>query len=618
MPPSFAVTVALFVGLVLTFLGERVVDPGTTRWVVSGLGTALAVASLVVRALRLKAAAGDRKVVEQALLGLGAVALAGVVLYFAQSDLLTRLDGKSLEQSSPKLAGVLGALWPALIATAVIPTFFMELAYSSMTRAPQVERGRVRDAMLSGLGLAWALVFVFALMYVVTERDTKWDLSRFRTAKPGEATIKVVQGLDQPVNVLLFFPPANEVAEQVTAYFDSLTRLNDKLKVERLDHALEPTRARNLGVSGNGVVLISRGDHREQLFVGTELEKARSQLRNLDAELQKKILQVARTRKPVYFIAGHGELSETPEGPADQRATLRELRAQLRALNYELRPLTVAEGLGSEIPKDAGAVLLIGPSSDLQQPEIDTLAAYFKKGGRVLIALDPETKLDFKSLLAPYGLSFAPTILANDVAFARRSGQPSDRTIIGTNTYSSHPSVSTLGRVQQPVFLIAAGALDDLPARPGDMPMDFSVRAHPQTWNDLDGDFNHASPEVRRAYPLVAAVTYKQTAPAGGGPTPPEGRAVILGDADVLGDFVMTQSRGNALFAIDQIKWLIGDEAISGTTNVETDAPIQRDRRKDQFWFYSTIFLGPAAVVLAGWAATRRRGIKRSKSEASR
>ena len=43
----------------------------------------------------------------------------------------------------------------------------------------------------SGVGLAGALVFAFAMTYVASERDKKVDLSYFRTAKPGESTRKI-------------------------------------------------------------------------------------------------------------------------------------------------------------------------------------------------------------------------------------------------------------------------------------------------------------------------------------------------------------------------------------------------------------------------------------------
>src|SRR5947199_196380 len=84
------------------------------------------------------------------------------------------------------------------------------IALAAVAREPKLEGARVRDAVWSGIGLAGAVVFAFALAYVGAERDKKADLSYFRTARPGESTRKLVATMDQPVQVAIFFPPAND------------------------------------------------------------------------------------------------------------------------------------------------------------------------------------------------------------------------------------------------------------------------------------------------------------------------------------------------------------------------------------------------------------------------
>lgn len=614
--PSFLSSIPLFLGLLLVYGGERLADAGTPRLVTTALGLGAVAAALGLRLMRVRGAKGDRRDVEKLMLWLCLAAAGALLVYFVQSDVPARLGWSTLAQKAPTLAGALAALYPALVASAVLPLLLAELSYAAMAKAPLVEAGRVRDAVLSGLGFASALVFAFSVMYVVTERDAKWDLSYFRTAKPGEATKKIVHALDEPVQVALFFPPANEVAEQVAWYLDDLAAESPKLEVKRFDQAMDPARAREFEVTSNGAVVVSRGARREKLLLGLDLEHSRSQLRNLDQEIQKRLLLVGRARKTVYLTGGHGERGEETTSATDQRSPISLLRGELKAQNYELRTLGVAEGLGSEVPKDAAAVLVFGPTSAFLPSEVEALKAYVGKGGRLFVALDPEAGLDFKELLGPLGLSFTPQILANDVAYARKSYQASDRTIIGTAQYSSHPSVTTNGRQGYPMYLMGAGHLDEV-KHDADLSLDITVRAHPATWDDLNGNFNYDAPaETRKSWGLAAAVSKK---PVGSTKPELEGRAIILADSDALGDEVLQSARGNAFFAIDALKWLLGDEAIAGTTNAEVDAPIQRSRKSDLFWFYSTIFLAPAAVVAAGYFASRRR--KRAKpasKEASR
>ena len=175
--------------------------------------------------------------------------------------------GKPLERDWPKLATRWRRCGRRLVFSA-LPIILGEFGYATVARAPRLEIARIRDAVWSGVGLAGALVFAFALCYVGAERDKKVDLSYFRTAKPGESTRKIVQTMDQPIQVSLFFPPANEVREEVAGYFDDLKKESKLLEVNSYDRDVDPQKAKELGVSGNGIVVVARGGAREQMSVG--------------------------------------------------------------------------------------------------------------------------------------------------------------------------------------------------------------------------------------------------------------------------------------------------------------------------------------------------------------
>ena len=604
---SYVVSLAFGLGMAGVFLGERVLAAGTGRTVLTALGVLLVLLALGLRALRMGKSQQDARRIEKLVFGLYLLGVAGLLLYFGQSDLMDRLAGKSFADEMPRLAGVLAALWPVVVATSVLPVLLVEFSYASMARAPVVEHGRVADAALSGLGLAWTLVFAFAAVYVATQRDVKWDLSYFRTAKPGEATRKIVRGLDQPVEVALFFPPANEVQQAVMEYFTDLAQESKQIKVANLDQAVDLARARELGVSGNGAIVVARGGRKEQFLVGQKIELARPQLRELDKEIQKRLLQVSRPQRVVYLTAGHGERSDGQALPGDQRATIAKLKELLRTQNYEVRTYGAAEGLASELPRDAAAVLILGPTSDFLPQETAAVLRYLKEGGRALVALDPEAGLTFKELLEPLGLSYSTTTLANDMAHFQLRGQPSDRIALGTASYSAHPAVTSLSQLgpRALVVLIGAGALSPSLQRPAGSSLDFTVHAHPATWADLDGNFEFNPPqEVRKAYELAAAITLGPSGPEGKGE---RGRVLVFADSDALADSVLDKV-ANPILALDGVRWLLGDEAIAGSTSSEADVPIEHTRKQDVFWFYSTIFLVPALVLGVGLVLTRRGG----------
>jgi len=594
------------VGLLLVFVGERLIGSGSARGL-SVVGVALVALALVMRAKR---AAGtkdtDGKAIEKSLLGLYAVGALGLLLYFLQSDLMTSLgSGKSMEQAWPRLTGILGALWPAAIALSAVPLLLAEMAYASVARAPKLESLRIRDALLSGVGLACAMVFAFTFTYIATERDKKIDLSYFRTAKPGESTRKIVRTLDQPIQISLFFPPANEVSEEVQGYFDDLKKESSQLQVAVYDQAVDPAKAKELSVTGNGTVVVSRAGRKEALSVGLELEGARSQLRDLDKQIQKRLLQVARPGRTVYLTSGHGERTAAPASDTDKRLTVRDLRELLQQQGYAVKDLGVAEGLAADVPSDAAIVAVVGPQKELMPEEIAALSRYFDRGGRLFIAVDPETGIDFHELLAPLGLKFSTTMLANDQIYARKSYQQSDRYNIATGSYSSHPSVTTLGRLglKAPMVLFGAGSFEESKDKPKELNIDFPVHSHPATWADLNGNFQFDAPaESRKGWNLSAAVVKKKP----GGQAKDEGRALVLADSDAVGDTVLGNP-GNAYFVLDGTKWLLGDEAIQGETSSEVDVPIAHTHKQDVFWFYSTIFLAPALALGIGSLVMRRR-----------
>jgi hypothetical protein len=600
------------VGMLSVFVGERLIGAGSARSI-TGFGVLLVLLAAGLRLARAQKAKGHARSVERSILGLYGLGVLALLLYFLQSDLATSLfAGKMLEKDWPRLAVAFAALWPALALGSLLPLLLVEMAYASVARAPQLESLRIRDAMLSGLGLAGALVFAFSLCYVASERDKKLDLSYFRTARPGESTRKIARTLDQPVQVSLFFPPASEVKEEVLGYFNDLKLESKMVEVATYDHAIDPAKAKELGVSGNGIVVVSRGQRREQLSVGTELEAARSQLRNLDKEIQKRFLQVARPGRTVYLTTGHGERSATPANDTDKRATIKDLREALGQQGYAVRELGAAEGLAADVPKDAAIVMIIGPRTAFLPEEVASLSRYLDNAGRVFLALDPnngsDTGWDAKELLGPLGLKFNQVTLANDQIFAARFHQPSDRANIATGSYSSHPAVTTLGRLgmRAPLILLGAGSFEEEKGKPSTVSVDFAVRAHPATWNDINGNyqFDSAGGETRKGWQLAAALTKKKA----GVPTKPveEGRLLALGDSDAVSDEVL-RNPGNAYLLLDGVKWLLGDEAITGEVSSEVDTPIQHTHKEDVWWFYSTIFLAPMVTLGLGWAVMRRR-----------
>ena len=586
-------------GMVLIFLGERMIGAGAgaARGVATVGGLLCVLVATVVRALRGRQAPADRKQAERLLLSLYAFGLIAVLLYFIQSDLPTLRGGLPLEHSSPKLATALAALWPALWITAAFPIALIELSYAQMAKAPRIELGRVRDAMYSGLGLAFALIFVFTVVYVSSERDKKLDLAYFRTARPGEVVRKMVRTLDQPLEIATFFPNSNEVREEVDNYFADLAKESGQLTVVHYDFDIDPRKAKEYGISANGTVVFSRGKRHEQLGLPVQFEAARNALKTLDKEVQQRLMLIARQTKSAVFTTGHGERTWEPAAVAtDRRTGLTKLREVLLDQSYDLRTYGPADGLAQEIPKDTTVLVIMGPQRPFLPDESKSVNKFILGGGRALIALDPENHVTLKEILDPLQLEYHDVTLASDQAFAPRTHTLADRTNIATATYSSHPAVTTLLRLgnRAPTFFLGSGWIDAKRNRPVDIQVDAPIKAHYSTFIDKNGNFEFDGDEQRRSWEITGAVSMGLS------------RVFVVADSDCFADEAI-QAAGNELLTLDVMHWLMGDEAYQGLVSSEADLPIAHTRKQDVVWFYGSIFLAPALVIAAGWTTTRRR-----------
>jgi len=600
---SLLLTAATVLGLVAVFVGERLIGAGPGRIVLDAVGIIAVAGAAVLRWNRSAlSAANPRARVERLFAILSTLAVLALLAWFAQSDVVLSMGGPDVRKSAPRLATVLQICTALLGAVAVLPLLLGELAYSAMARAPEIEVARVQDAVGTGVALVAALTAALALGWVADARDVSADWSYFRPGRPSDATRGLVRGLTEPVTLSLFFPPGSEVGEAVRDYAESLAKESPLLHIERLDAAVDLQRARTLGVNGNGAIAVSRGERHEAYLIGTALDASKSQLRELDPEMQKRLFKVARAPRIIYFTSGHGERAAMNADLSDARGTIRTFQELLRAQNDEVRPLGAAQGLATEVPRDASAVLILGPTAPFLREEVEALVRWVRGGGRLLVALDPESGSQFDALLQPLGVKFVPTPLVNDRVYLARTHQPSDRGQLVTASFGPHTSVATLVRAngRLPLFLLGAGSLEQLSQKPAGVNVVFTVTALPETFRDLDGNFAFdPRNEKRRAWEVAAAITLPKKGTD-------EGRAIVVADSDVFTDLVLDASQGNRAFAVDGVRWLLGEESL-GSPGGETDFPIQHTRGQDVAWFYATVFVAPLAVLGAGFWATRRR-----------
>lgn len=605
-------------GFALLFVGERMFGGGEDkwRWILDGAGALALVGTFVLLVQARGRAPRDQQSPHGLALAFAGVGLSSLVLYaLTTAPVLEALALEAEGEQRYKVA--LQALAPIAWLAGTLPllSILRALALSPVRSIPKL----VREGALSALAVSFALAMLFPLNYLATEYNKRWDLGYFKTAQAGTRTQGMVAALEEPIRVVAFFPTGSDVGDEIQGYFDGLDSPN--LQVEYVDHALEPGLAEELKVRDNGHVAFVKGEQVERVKIGEDFESARRKLKTLDEELQKALAKLARGQKTVYVTVGHGEMYWRAD---EQERKLNTFKQLLTSLNFKVKELGLAEGLGTAVPEDADVVFVMGPTEPFLDEELAALDRYRAGGGKLFIALEPGGS-DLSALLSPMGLSAdMEHPLAIDNYYLKVTGGPGDQKNVVTNKFSSHPSVTTLARNSKQVAMAFPGAvaIEQVPEPPGKVQT--TIRSLQTAWKDLDGDLAFsAATEERKQWTLAVAVSGAaagaaappEPAPPAEGEKPAEPKAaasdeyrvVVVGDGSWASDVFVLYS-GNGQLAMDALGWLAEDESLQGETESEEDVKIQHTKEGQGLWFYGSAVFVPMGLLALGLG---RLGLRR-------
>ncbi len=236
---------------------------------------------------------------------------------------------------------------------------------------------RYSQSVVAGvLGLA-LLAGCYAL---AVKQGWRYDTTATKQHSLAQESEIILGNLNASVEAVAFFnPETQQLKDQFQDLVDLASRVTDKIQVEYVDPDRSPFRARELGVTVSGSVVMRSGERKEILTSVNE-----ESLLNAIARVTSEESAV------VYYVTGHGEveLESGQDGGASQ------LAQALRGQGAEIKPLNLATTApvseGGKLPDDADLVLILGPTKDYLPKELDLLSQYAEAGGRFAVALTPE------------------------------------------------------------------------------------------------------------------------------------------------------------------------------------------------------------------------------------
>jgi len=623
------------------FVGQRLLEGSDgAQAAVTIVGILLLALSAGLRLRRRRAAkdGGLRLGHRLALMGL-LVGAASLVLYAATTDgVVTSLSlGDEVEE---RWLGTWRSLWPLVWLLGTVPMLAVDVAcQSSPVMMPE---RRVRELALHGLVAAMGIGLVFPVNYIASQHKERWDLAYFKTPQPGTATVALVQALETPIDVRIFMPPSSEVAQELRNYFAPLE--GPLLRVQVIDQAAEPRLANEIGVRNNGSIAFTQGEVvldpppvaegedpppkpvTQTIRVDPDFEKAKRTLKGIDSDVQKSLISLGQGERVAYLTAGHAELTLgrlSQPNPALQASSLRDT---LRSQGFSVKEFSLAEQLADGVPEDASVVFVLGPRYPFTRPETEALRSYLQSGGSLFLSLEPEARRaplpvavddPLEAMVEEVlGVRMGEGVLADELNHVRYTGQALDNFLLLTSSVSSHGStvaVASNAR-REPIVIPQGGFLELVEGHEAGHTV--TVRSMPTAFPDLepDGTFSADAGEEKGARALVVAVS--------GGSGSVGWRAIVTSTSNLVSDAVLGAASeddrartepGNVQLVRDAANWLIGAEALSGTTESEKDVRIEHTKEGQTWWFYSTVLGVPLLVFAFGAVRVflRQRGGER-------
>lgn len=418
------------------------------------------------------------------------------------------------------LAGVLLLAW-LVIQSRISPGFWGR-------RSTQTSANRL-------LSLLAVLVILGIINFLGVRYGTQFDLTENQQFTLALESQEVLKNLQQPVNILVF--EGNPPSSQRLLLEQFQRQSQGKVSFQFIDPTEQPGLAKKFNVQQTGEVILEAGN-RSQPLEG-ELKEA-----NLTPALVK-VTGDQTTR--AYFTHGHGELALS-----GGNQSLSQALEVLNKRNVVSEPLNLLTN--PEVPADANVVIVAGPRQRFLAPEVTALETFLKKGGSVLLMLDPDVEAGLEPLLNAWGIKLDNRWVIDGSGVAQQVGLGPD-TVVAFE-YGSHPITQRFAQgpslfPQVQAILVAPRDQDDVINL---------VTTSPQTWAESNPQAESFSFDPNQDQPgpltLGVAITRPLASETQANETKPQdSRLVVFGDSGFAANSFFEQGINGDLF-VNSVLWL--------------------------------------------------------------
>lgn len=454
------------------------------------------------------------------------------------------------------------------------------------------------NVALSILGVIGIAVFVNVI--VVQRFDKKVDLTELQLYTLSEQTQTILNSLEKDIQVTAFFTENHLQAARARDMLELYQRETEFLTLSFKNPEIDIQLSNKYNISWDGTTIFESGDRQERITV-VEEQKFTSAILKL----------IRNETKKVYFLVGHEE-----RGLEDfNNNGYSGVRTELENQNYTLSPLSLLTT--PDIPADCELLVIAGPKTPLTRPELDIVAKYLNRNGKLLLMLDPsvdageDVNRDLVRLMRRWGVTIGNDLVIDETQFIP---------LFGPKAPVPGPELHEITRAMRELvafpYARSVSPTPDRPARLNVRSLAKTIGGLGDSWAETqrsaDGTFGENlsyNTGTDRPPPVSLAVAVEADSET------PEGaenstRIVVFGDSDFAANvFFRAPSRD---LLLSTINWLTLEEDLIAIRPIDLQGQTLRQMQVHDVRLIqiTSVFLVPSMIFIAGLIVwwQRRKG----------
>ena len=420
---------------------------------------------------------------------------------------------------------------------------------------------------------AFLFLLLFAgINYLSQVHSWRFDLTRGRLFSLSAETRAYIASLNAPIQVVVTIErdsdndaitqTRRDVMGLLREYTDAArSNPNTKIDVEELDVYQQRRRAEALGITENNVILFTSGDKRRFVTL-PDLYKMQDRERKEflgERAFTAAILDVTSpTKRKIYFLVGHGEMSIDSVEPDRGLSALREALLQR---NFDVDKLDLAQTRA--IPTDADLIVDVSPQSPLLGQEQELLRQWLSShAGRLIVALDPGRNAGMDDLFYDWGVLVDDDQIVDDNPNSTVEGGD-----LLLRHFLAHPITQVLIDNQIPIVVGLARSVRPDPGRPLDATLKVAplIGTAPSAWGERGYMLNQKAVYDKgidlKGNPSLPVAVVSERVPAANLPFSVRGgRLAVFGSADFMSNHRINML-GNLTLILNTVNWAVDKDA---------------------------------------------------------